>query len=84
MLNAFVERWHSETSSFHLLLCEMFITFDYVSCLLYLPIRGRLLDNGRITKDEALEMMVKYLGDDLGEAKDELDRTSGIMLDLNT
>lgn len=77
ILNAFVERWHSETSSFYIPLGEMFITLDDVSCLLHLLIRGRLLDHGRITKDEELEMMVDHLRDNSEEAKDELDRTRG-------
>ena len=55
----------------------MSITLDDVSCLLHLPIRGRFLDHGRMTKDEALEMMVEYLGADLGEVMDELDKTRG-------
>lgn len=62
----------------------MFITLDDVSCLLYLPIRGRLLDHGRIIKDEAIEMMIDYLGADPAEAEDELDKTKAIMLGLNT
>ncbi|CAL5209595.1 unnamed protein product [Lathyrus oleraceus] len=55
----------------------MSITLEDVSCLLHLPIKGRFLDRGRITKDEALEMMVDHLGDDPREAKNELDRTRG-------
>ncbi|XP_050915752.1 protein MAIN-LIKE 1-like [Lathyrus oleraceus] len=77
ILNAFAETWHSESSSFYLLHDEMFITLDNVSCLLHLLIRGIFLDHGRMTKDEALEVMVEYLGDDLGEAMDELDKTRG-------
>lgn len=41
----------------------MSITFDDVSCLLHLLIRGKLLDHERIRKDQALELMVDYLGD---------------------
>lgn len=84
MLNAFVERCHSKTLSFHLPLDEMSITVDDVSCLLYLLIMGRLLDHWRITKDEALEMMKDYLGVGPGEVNRELDRTNGLVLDLNT
>lgn len=61
MLNAFVERWHIETSSFHLPLGEMSITLGEVSCLLHLPIRGKILENERINKYETLELMVDYL-----------------------
>src|SRR4051812_19939986 len=41
MQGAFVERWHKETSSFHLPVGEMTITLHGVQCLLHLPIRGR-------------------------------------------
>lgn len=75
MLNAFVERWYSETSSFHLPLGEMSIALDDVSCLLHIPIKGGFLDHGRIAKDETLEIMVNHLGVDPGEMNDELDRT---------
>lgn len=40
MINGFVERWHTEMSSFHIPHGETFITMDDVSCLLYLPIKG--------------------------------------------
>ncbi|CAL5198199.1 unnamed protein product [Lathyrus oleraceus] len=56
----------------------MSITLDDVSCLLYLPIRVRLLNHERITKGKAHQMMIDYLGDDPGEEMDELDRTRGV------
>lgn len=40
----------------------MSITLDDVSCLLHLLISGKLLNHWRINKDEALELMVDYLG----------------------
>ncbi|KAI5426758.1 hypothetical protein KIW84_032253 [Lathyrus oleraceus] len=40
LVSAFVERWHLETSSFHMSFGEMSITLDDVACLLHLPIRG--------------------------------------------
>lgn len=84
MLNALVETWHSETSSFYLQLGDISITLDDVSCLLHLSTMRELLDHGRIIKDEKLEMMVDYLRADLAEANDELDTTRGLMLGLNT
>lgn len=62
----------------------MSITLDDVSCLIHLQIRGGLIDHERITKDETLEMMVDYLGTKPREEKEELDKTRGLMLDLNT
>ncbi|XP_050889851.1 uncharacterized protein LOC127095164 [Lathyrus oleraceus] len=77
MLNAFVERWHIETSSFHILLGETSITPDDVSCLPHLLIRGKLLDHGRISKGEALYFMVDYLGVDPETALMNMERTRG-------
>lgn len=74
MLNALVERWHTETSLFHLSLCEIYITLDDVPCLLHLLIRGKLLDHGRITKGETLEMMVHYLGVNLEVSMSEFEK----------
>lgn len=55
----------------------MSITLYYVLCLLYLPIRGKLLNHVRINKDEGLEMMVDYLGVDLQDAMREFGKTRG-------
>ncbi|XP_058776105.1 protein MAIN-LIKE 1-like [Vicia villosa] len=43
MQGTFAERWHKETSSFHLTVGELTITLHDVACLLHLPIIGRLL-----------------------------------------
>lgn len=75
MLNVFVKRWHTETSSFHLPHSEMSITLEDVSCLLHISIRGRFLDHETITKAEALKIMVEYLRDNPREVKKELDIT---------
>ena len=58
MTNAFVERWHEETSPFHLPHGEMTTTLDDVICLLHLLIGGRFLDHEKLEKDEAIEMLV--------------------------
>ncbi|XP_058742488.1 protein MAIN-LIKE 1-like [Vicia villosa] len=77
MLSAFVERWQSKTLSFHLPRGEMSITLDDVSFLLHLLIRGRFLDHNRINRDEALVILVDYLGADLEEVMKELKATRG-------
>lgn len=77
MLNAFIEIWHINTLSFHLSLSEMSITLDDVFSLLYLLIRGKLLDHGRISKDGALEMMVNYSGVDPEDVMGEFAKTRG-------
>jgi len=51
------ERWHEETSSFHLPVGEMTITLDDVVCLLGIPINGRLLPDRELTREEGIEMM---------------------------
>ncbi|XP_006582551.1 protein MAIN-LIKE 1-like [Glycine max] len=40
LISAFMERWHKETSSFHLPVGELTITLDDVVSLLHLPILG--------------------------------------------
>ncbi|PNX64318.1 putative IMP dehydrogenase/GMP reductase, partial [Trifolium pratense] len=45
LLSTFVERWHGETSSFHMPSGKMTVTLDDVRYLLHLPIKGRLLDH---------------------------------------
>lgn len=50
----------------------MSITIDDASFLLHLPIRGKLLNNSRISRVYALDVMVTCLGDDFGEAQIEI------------
>lgn len=69
---AFVKRWHSEMSYFHLPHGEMSITHDDESCLLYLAIKARIYTTPRL-----LEMMVYYLGVGLGDAIKEIHDTQG-------
>ena len=44
---------------------------------MHLLIKGKLLDYGRITRDERLKMMVDYLGVDLEDSMSEFDKTKG-------
>ncbi|MCI64201.1 serine/threonine-protein phosphatase 7 long form-like protein, partial [Trifolium medium] len=44
LISALAERWHEETSSFHMPAGEITVALDDVSCLLHLPLTGRLLD----------------------------------------
>ncbi|CAK8536887.1 unnamed protein product [Lathyrus sativus] len=59
---AFVERWHLETSSFHMSFGEMTITLDDVSCLLHLPIRGVFWSPQDISEALVVGWAVQYLG----------------------
>ncbi|MCI67826.1 putative IMP dehydrogenase/GMP reductase, partial [Trifolium medium] len=62
LLFALAERWHEETNSFHLLVEEIIVILDDVSCLLHLSIEGRLLDHPDImTRFEVVDLMVELI-----------------------
>jgi len=62
LILAFVERWHRETSSFHLPFGKMSVTLDDVFVLLHLPIIGELFINEALNYDVALECVINLLG----------------------
>lgn len=64
LLSAFVERWHSDTSSFHLPFGEMTITLDDVYMLLHLPIMGNYYRGAPsgVSIDDAIVLAQRYLG----------------------
>jgi len=53
------------------------VTLDDVACLLHLPIDGMLLSHETITRDDAVDLMIKHLGSDLGHALVEVTKTRG-------
>ncbi|KAL5194145.1 Protein MAIN-LIKE 1 [Glycine soja] len=61
LLSAFVERWHRETSSFHLPVGELTITLDDVSSLLHLPVIGDFHAFEPLHVDDAVHMLVDLL-----------------------
>ncbi|XP_028220219.1 protein MAIN-LIKE 1-like [Glycine soja] len=61
LLSAFVERWHRETSSFHLPVGELTITLDDVSSLIHLPVIGDLHAFQSLHVDDAVQMLVDLL-----------------------
>ncbi|KAL5128578.1 Protein MAIN-LIKE 1 [Glycine soja] len=61
LLFAFVERWHRETSSFHLSVGELTITLDDVSSLLHLPVVGDFHAFEPLHVDDAVQMLVDLL-----------------------
>ncbi|MCI65201.1 serine/threonine-protein phosphatase 7 long form-like protein, partial [Trifolium medium] len=75
LISADAERWHDETSNFHMPVGEITVTLDDVSCLLHLPFRGRLLDHIPITKIEDIDLMVRLLGSDPADADTEVTKT---------
>lgn len=76
-LSVFIERWHIEMSSYHLLLNEMSITLGDISCLLHLMTTRRLLYHSKIRGPEALDLIVNHLRVDLVKAQEEIDDTRG-------
>lgn len=77
ILSAFVERWHSETSSFHLPVGEITITLDDVSSLLHLPIRGAFWTHPGIDKVRAITELIMLLGVSVTDAITETERSRG-------
>ncbi|KAH1262403.1 Protein MAIN-LIKE 1 [Glycine max] len=61
LLSLFVERWHRETSSFHLPVGEVKITLDDVSSLLHLPVVGDLHAFQPLHVDDVVKMLVDLL-----------------------
>ncbi|KAH1209363.1 Protein MAIN-LIKE 1 [Glycine max] len=61
LLSSFVERWHWETSNFHLPVEELTITLDDVSSLLHLPVVGDLHDFQPLHVDDAVQMLMDLL-----------------------
>lgn len=83
LLSAFVERWHRETSSFHLPFGEMTVTLDDVSCLLHIPITGIFLSHPDMSRDIACDYLVDLLGVTRAEAVMETDTTRGAHIRFN-
>jgi len=61
LISAFVERWHRETSSFHLPVGEVTITLDDVLSLLHIPITGALHSFEPLVTSIAIALLTKLL-----------------------
>ncbi|GAU49778.1 hypothetical protein TSUD_141680 [Trifolium subterraneum] len=68
VLWSFAERWHPETSTFHLPIGEMGITLDDVQCLLHIPIEGKFLNHRKISRLDGAQMLSSFLGIDEADA----------------
>ena len=71
LIFAFVERWHGETSTFHLPVRELTITLDDVSSLLHLPITGALHSFHSLSTEEAKFLLTELLEVSPKEARAE-------------
>ncbi|XP_047167765.1 protein MAINTENANCE OF MERISTEMS-like [Vigna umbellata] len=66
LLLGFIERWHFESSSFHLPIGEMSVTLDDVSTSLHQPVMGQMCDLEELDFEEAHTALVQLLGVDGG------------------
>ena len=71
LIYAFAERWHKETSSFHLPIGEVTITLDDVASLLHLPITSVFHTFDALHVDQAVDLLVELLEASTQETKDE-------------
>ncbi|GAU21294.1 hypothetical protein TSUD_287040 [Trifolium subterraneum] len=77
ILSAFTERWHPETSSFHMPFGEMTITLDDVACLLHIPVRDIFYTPVPVSMEEAAALATELLGVPYEEAYLETSRQMG-------
>ncbi|KAH1228562.1 Protein MAIN-LIKE 1 [Glycine max] len=61
LISGFVERWHKETSSFHLPIGEVTITLDDVASLLHLPIIGAFHSFEALHMNKVLLLLTELL-----------------------
>ena len=69
LLMTLCERWHPETSSFHMVLGEMTVTLEDVACLMHLEIEGRMLSYGKMLRHDGVALLVRHLGVSQEEAE---------------
>ncbi|XP_057440247.1 serine/threonine-protein phosphatase 7 long form homolog [Lotus japonicus] len=74
---ALVERWHEETSSFHMPFGEMTITLDDVSTILHLPTGSRFYTSGRGERDEVAALCAQLLGGSVADYLAEFEAAGG-------
>ncbi|XP_028223595.1 uncharacterized protein LOC114405149 [Glycine soja] len=77
LISAFVERWHRETSTFHLLVGELTVTLDDVSSLLHLAITSALHAFEPLVTSDAVGLLTELLEVTPEEATAETRQASG-------
>ena len=82
LISAFVERWHNETSTFHLPVGELTITLDDVSSILHFPITGALHSFHALSTEEARFLLTELLEVSAEEARAETALTRGAYVRL--
>jgi len=78
------ERWHQETSSFHMLVGEITITLDDVTCLLGNPVARRLIQEDDLDQDHGVDLMVTHLLFLVEEAVQQVSDNSGVCVTYTT
>lgn len=62
IVSSFVERWQSETNTFHMPFGEMTITLDDVASIIGIPMTGRIVSyNDRMAYEEAQALPLSSL-----------------------
>ncbi|GAU25326.1 hypothetical protein TSUD_375890 [Trifolium subterraneum] len=79
LLTAFTERWQPDTGTFHLPIGEVTITLDDVSCLLHIPITGKMLNHlgTSCTREEGGDMCREYLNFPRAKCRAEFKKMKG-------
>ena len=77
LISAFVERWHRETSTFHLPVGELTITLDDVASLLHLPITSTLHSFEPLVTFDAVMLLTELLKVSPEKARAETRQASG-------
>ncbi|XP_050889989.1 protein MAIN-LIKE 1-like [Lathyrus oleraceus] len=73
LVSIFMERWHLETSSFHMSFGEMTITLEDSSCLLHLACRGDFCSPTHGSTDfDGINLVINLLGVSLKETTEEV------------
>ena len=83
LISTLVERWHGETSSFHLPVGELTVTLDDVASLLHLPITGALHNFEPLVVEEAVVLLMKLLEVSGQEARAETAQAHGAYVRLS-
>ena len=78
----FVERWHKETSSFHLPVGEVTIILDDMASLLHLPVIGAFYTFDALDVDQVVDLLVELLEFSTQEAKNETFQCRGAYVHL--
>ena len=83
LMSAFVERWHKETSSFHLLIEEVTITLDDLASLLHFPITCTFHSFEPLHVDDVIFLLVELLEVSAEEARAETVQCHGAYFRLS-